>query len=222
VPEVGPIEFIRLDLSDANGKALSSNFYWLPGNGANDLTALQSLSPVRLETAFTTETRAAETIVRAKIANPTDALAFFIQLAVTQGARGAEVLPVLWDDNYFSLLPHETREIVATVATRDLGGAAPALEVGGWNVQTDYECEKLALSRTEANAGAPVIVTAAVANTFLDGSRVALLVDGAPVAFAWAWARGGEKSDVTFTVRIDKAGQYELCVEEKRASLVVK
>ncbi len=221
-PEAGPIELVRLDLAGAGGTALSRNFYWLPAKDVGDLKALEALPPVRLQTAFTSETRGEETIVRANVANPNDGVAFFIQLAVTKGAGGAEALPVLWDDNYFSLLPHETREIAARIATRDLDGAGPVVEVGGWNVQTPYECERLALSSTDVKAGEELTVSAAVAHTFLDGSRVALLLDGAPVAYAWAWARGAEKADVTFAVRIDKSGTHELRVGEKRASLAVK
>jgi exo-1,4-beta-D-glucosaminidase len=42
---------------------------------------------------------------------------------------------VLWDDNYVSLLPGETRTITATYRVRDLGGSPPRLVVTGWNVR---------------------------------------------------------------------------------------
>ncbi len=44
------------------------------------------------------------------------------------------MLPVFWDDDYVTLLPGETREIVARYATKDLGGAQPVVTVEGWNV----------------------------------------------------------------------------------------
>ena len=44
------------------------------------------------------------------------------------------MLPVLWDDNYVTLLPGETRELEAAYAPKDLGGAAPVVTVDGWNV----------------------------------------------------------------------------------------
>ena len=46
---------------------------------------------------------------------------------------GEEILPVLWSDNYFALLPGETREVNATYSARDLGRSAPTVEVDGWN-----------------------------------------------------------------------------------------
>jgi len=45
-----------------------------------------------------------------------------------------EVLPVLWEDNYFSLLPGEKREVAATYRKASLGRGTPAVEVEGWNM----------------------------------------------------------------------------------------
>jgi len=53
-----------------------------------------------------------------------------------EGARDDEVLPVLWQDNYFSLLPGETREVSVTYNTRDLGGSLSVVVVEGWNVKS--------------------------------------------------------------------------------------
>ena len=41
---------------------------------------------------------------------------------------------MLWEDNYFSLLPGEKREISATYKASELGAAKPTVEVSGWNV----------------------------------------------------------------------------------------
>ncbi len=46
------------------------------------------------------------------LSNPTDALAFFVELRVVD-ADGSSILPVLWDDNYVSILPGESRELTA-------------------------------------------------------------------------------------------------------------
>jgi exo-1,4-beta-D-glucosaminidase len=50
------------------------------------------------------------------------------------GRGDEEALPILWEDNYVTLLPGETRTISATYRTRDLGGSPPRLVVTGWNV----------------------------------------------------------------------------------------
>ena len=135
-----PVYFVKLELHDAPGRLVSDNFYWLRAEGAADYKALQSLPPVRLQTTCRVEASGAEQVARVKVTNPTGQIAFFVQLALTQGRGGAEILPVFWDDNYFSLLPGETREITARFAAKDAGQGKPTLEVGGWNVESDFEC----------------------------------------------------------------------------------
>ena len=44
------------------------------------------------------------------------------------------MLPVLWQDNYVSLMPGEEREISATYDAKLLGNAEPSVQVEGWNV----------------------------------------------------------------------------------------
>jgi exo-1,4-beta-D-glucosaminidase len=61
-------------------------------------------------------------------------MAFFVHLSVRKGKGGEEVLPVLWEDNDVTLAPGETLELGATYAAEDLGAAAPAVRVEGWNV----------------------------------------------------------------------------------------
>jgi predicted glycoside hydrolase/deacetylase ChbG (UPF0249 family) len=49
---------------------------------------------------------------------------------------GSDILPVLWDDNYFSLMPGESKTATASIAEEDLHGTEPAVEVSGWNLKT--------------------------------------------------------------------------------------
>ena len=67
------------------------------------------------------------------VENPGQTLAFFLHLQIKQGSGGEEVLPVIWGDNYFSLLPGEKREINATYATDLVRGTSPVVELDGWN-----------------------------------------------------------------------------------------
>jgi len=141
---------------------------------------------------------------------------------LTWGRDGEEILPVLWDDNYFSLLPGESREVTATFATQDAGRAKPTLEVGGWNVESDFDCAALAVSPKEIKAGERFTVTTSVANTFLDGSRVFLKVDGKPTAFRWAWARAGRKESLGFPFILEQSGRHEIAVGGQKLSVTVQ
>jgi exo-1,4-beta-D-glucosaminidase len=121
---------------------------WTPTKTFADYTALNSLPTVELEVAAKKETAGAQETMNVTLHNPSRALAFAVRLKVKKigkNVTGAywyeshvddEVLPSLWEDNYISLLPGETRQIVATYSPKDLGGNASAVEVSGWNVRT--------------------------------------------------------------------------------------
>jgi exo-1,4-beta-D-glucosaminidase len=153
IPEISGLTttyFVHLALDDADGRTLSTNFYWLstkpdvldwaktswydtPTKSFADLTELQNLPPVDVKLAATSPEEGGTT--RVTVENPTQTLAFMVHLQINKGDEGEEVLPVLWDDNYFSLLPGERRAITATYEAKDLGAVAPVVRVDGWNIR---------------------------------------------------------------------------------------
>ena len=100
-----------------------------------DYTAISQLPKVKLKVSDHTEHKGEEAITHVTIENPSKNLAFFVRLKVEKGAKGEEILPVVWQDNYISLLPGEKREVSATYRASELGPATPAVEVSGWNVE---------------------------------------------------------------------------------------
>ena len=151
LPDLSSTYFLRLELEDRAGEPLSSNFYWLstrpdvldwkastwfytPAKQHADFTALEQLPPVELEVSARHESDGDEGRTRVRLSNPSPHLAFAVHLRLTRGEGGDEVLPILWDDNYFELLPGESREIGARYRLADLKSQPPVLEVGGWNV----------------------------------------------------------------------------------------
>jgi exo-1,4-beta-D-glucosaminidase len=74
-------------------------------------------------------------VTHVTVDDPSPNLAFLVHLQVNKGKGGEEVLPVLWEDNYFSLLPGEKREVTAAYKEKDLEGATPVVQVGGWNIK---------------------------------------------------------------------------------------
>jgi exo-1,4-beta-D-glucosaminidase len=75
--------------------------------------------------------------------NPSSTVAFAVRLKVDrpvndrvsrEGKEDTEILPVLWEDNYFPLLPGESRQIKATYAAGPKNSANPVVEIEGWNV----------------------------------------------------------------------------------------
>jgi exo-1,4-beta-D-glucosaminidase len=117
----------------------NSTWFHTPNKAFSDLTALNSLPRVELRVAATAEVAGADRITHVTIENPTRHLAFAVHLKVVSPSRDpevpqGEVLPVLWQDNYISLLPGEKREITATSRLSDAGPGPGLLEVDGWNV----------------------------------------------------------------------------------------
>jgi len=149
---LSPVYFLSLRLEEDNGRLVGSNFYWLSSKpetldwaGSNwwrtptasfaDYTALSQLPKVKLKTSSHTERSHEDSVTRVTIENPSHALALSVRLKVVKGTHGEEILPVVWEDNYISLLPGEKREITATYRTADLGSNEAVVEVSGWNVE---------------------------------------------------------------------------------------
>jgi hypothetical protein len=213
------VYFVRLDLTDTAGKRIADNFYWFPAQKGGSMQDLRNLPPVKLEARCKLQRHSGETMAKVKVSNPSDHLAFFVQLALTKGTGGPEILPVLWDDNYFSLLPGESREIAARFATKDADGAKPRLELGGWNIEGNFACSELDISPHKIRVGQPSTITAAIASTFLDGSRVVLRQDGQRVDATWAWARNGSKDHVAFPITFERAGKHVIEVEGQKLEI---
>jgi exo-1,4-beta-D-glucosaminidase len=152
IADLSPTYFVALRISDANGKMLGSNFYWLstkqetidwaksnwyttPTATYADFTALSQLPKVKLNVSDRTERHGEDEITHVILENPTKNLAFFVRMKVDKGKGGEEILPVLWQENYISILPGEKREITATYRASELGVAKPYVEVKGWNVE---------------------------------------------------------------------------------------
>jgi len=148
--------FLKLALDDSAGNTLSRNFYWLstkpdvsdwdqstwyytPISSYADFTALSNLPHVRIEASTASKTQGHDEVTRVTLKNPSSSLAFFVHLEIRKGRDGDDVRPIYWQDNYVSLLPGETREITATYAASDLGGAKPAARIDGWNVDTSVQ-----------------------------------------------------------------------------------
>ena len=102
------------------------------------------------------------------------------------------------------------------------GSAVFAVEVGGWNIETSYRCIGLKPSRTSVKAGEPFTVTAVITDTFLDGSRVALLVDGQPADAQWSWARGSKRAELAFKLTLCEPGTHRLTVADRTVEVKVE
>src|SRR5262249_39771242 len=128
---------------------LSNNFYALSGLRAPEATQGEEMNlhllnqlpkvTVRLESVHSKE--GSEGLTRVKVQNPSGRIAFFIRLKVVKDKDGEEILPVLWEDNYFSLLPGEERQLTARYALADLQNGAARVQVEGWNLDARKDAQ---------------------------------------------------------------------------------
>jgi exo-1,4-beta-D-glucosaminidase len=66
------------------------------------------------------------------VENPSKSVAFFVRLKLS--GKADEVLPVVWEDNYITLLAGEKREVGATYRANQLQGAKPVVQASGLNI----------------------------------------------------------------------------------------
>jgi hypothetical protein len=143
VTDLGPVDFpatlsvihfIKLDLVDASGKAISTNFYWraLPPN-RDDLTALNQLPMVTLEANAQQKDDGINRVVTVTVHNPSKDIALLAHLQLRRKS-GERVLPVYYSDNYVSLIPNETRTITMQAALKDFNREDTLVVFDGWNV----------------------------------------------------------------------------------------
>jgi len=97
---------------------------------------------VELKYSAESEVRGDDGITRVTVENPSRSLAFGVHLMLKTVGRDeeevreeADIVPVIWDDNYFPLMPGEKRTVTATYKAADAGKKAPAVQVEGWNVK---------------------------------------------------------------------------------------
>ena len=116
---ISPVHFIKLKLMRGN-EIFSDNFYWRA-------TEFQHYAPLQTMEKVTPFIKIQKN--RIEIKNPTSNIALMMRLKFLD-ENNERILPVFWSDNYFSLLPYETKTITfETESKKDF-----RLIVEGWNV----------------------------------------------------------------------------------------
>lgn len=121
---------VKLELRDRDGKLLSDNVYWYARNEWQ-LQQLNSLPPVILKGKWHAYHFPKGLVVEGKITNPTRTPALEVRLTLRDAKTGQRVLPVYYDDNYFSLLPGETRKFRIE---SNIPAGSPEIGLTGWNI----------------------------------------------------------------------------------------
>lgn len=146
------VYFLDLKLFDKQGSLIAGNFYWLsekqdvpdfkktdwfytPISEYADFTDLNKLSVVKIEVEDSITNQNDEYEITVKLHNQNKGIAFLIELNLTGDKSGKSVVPILWEDNYISLTPDETRVVTGRFSGSALKGEQPVFSYKGWNVK---------------------------------------------------------------------------------------
>ena len=100
-------------MNDANGNLLSDNFYWR-SNKPGDYKALNTLSKAKLNVTSQLVNRTDhgdKKVIKATIKNVGPSVAFAVHVQAVRSSDGERILPALMNDNYFTLLKGESKDI---------------------------------------------------------------------------------------------------------------
>lgn len=127
------VHFIKLVLEE-NGKAVSENFYHR-SKVENNYQALKQLPKVSLR-AQTQYDKGDDGEWKAEVTveNRSQTPALMVRLNIVGDKDGKQFLPIFYSDNYFALLPGETKVVRVHWKDVDTRGNAPLLKVSGYNV----------------------------------------------------------------------------------------
>jgi hypothetical protein len=129
--EAQDVVLVVLTLDQPDGRRLSENIYW-QGRDDRSLRKLDSLAPQRVSVKAQSVMQGTETIIRVELEDQGTIPALAAKLTAVD-SNGRRVLPVLYSDNYITLLPHEPRKL--DIHCPASSNPCSQLEIRGWNVE---------------------------------------------------------------------------------------
>lgn len=122
--ELAGAYFLRLTLIDDKGEMRSMNDY-VNSTEENDRTSFHDLRRAQVTTAVNGKS--------ITLSNSGNVPAVMLRLNL-KGDDGEQILPVIYSDNYFHLMPGEVRTIDIEWKAEDARGTKPILEISGTNI----------------------------------------------------------------------------------------
>ena len=145
--------FIRLQLTAKNGQAISNNFYWLNHpERADMLTDLERMPSVQLEASIVRVEEKGTAVFSVKLHNPSTHIALMAHLQLRSMRTGTRILPVLYSDNYVSLVGGQDKQIEIRCASSELGDDKALIVLDGWNVKVEPQTGGLVAIESNENA----------------------------------------------------------------------
>ena len=133
VPEVPALHFVRLEMRDRHGELLSENFYWRYDR-PEDMRLLNEIGNARIESLVEHYEKEGRSYWKVELVNKGAVVGSMIRLSLRNADTEERILPVLYTDNYFWMLPGERKTVLIDCAVSDVKEKQPAVCVSGYNV----------------------------------------------------------------------------------------
>jgi hypothetical protein len=131
--DLSSLHFIRLRLSDGP-RVVSENLYWR-GTEEGNFRAIRDLPKVTLETKPRIQRQGDTWRISVPVRNASKWPALMVRLKPVREKSGDRILPALWSDNFFCLMPGDEKTIDIELSQADTRGEKPRIVVEGFNVK---------------------------------------------------------------------------------------
>ncbi len=138
------VHFIKLKLKDNQGKVISDAFYWrskdaykgawtMTGPAVSGFEDINKLPKAKLDVTVNKRVANGKLFIQASISNSSKSLAFFTQLKLQDDTKN-NLAPIYYTDNFFSLLPGESKTVTIEVALAGINAKKLQLITDAFNV----------------------------------------------------------------------------------------
>ena len=126
------VQFLRLRLLE--GDAVRSTNFYLRGVEQGDYTAIRSLGNATVTADTKAEQHGERWMLTTELKNTSAVPALFVRLGAVRERSGDRILPAIFEDGYFALMPGESRTLTTEIREADTRGERAKVVVTGFNV----------------------------------------------------------------------------------------
>jgi hypothetical protein len=135
--------FIRLTVKSSSGNMLGDTLYWHNWKDYMRYESLNRLPEVRIRATLSPKSTVAGEIGEGNdlyaitLSNNNSAPAVQTRIRTISSATNEDILPAFYSDNYFSLMPGESKTVTVEFNPKYLKGGRPVFKLSGWNTKAE-------------------------------------------------------------------------------------
>ncbi len=127
------VQYLRLELLH-NGKLVGDNFYWVDNVDGNCLD-INDLKSCNVEMSISTIYDPNKCVAEVTLKNNSSQISLLNKIKVKNRQTHESILPIIYSDNYISLLPGEERTLILSFSAEGIAKDDIVFCLEGWNTQ---------------------------------------------------------------------------------------